>query len=140
MENDINNKFADRNTFRKAEHLCLKRDLDAWFAEGKSFVCFPFRITYTFCEKDGAPAKVVVIAQKKRFKRAYQRVELRRLMRESYRVNKHPLVSELINKNMGMHIAFVYVDQKIEPFAFFDKKMKLAINKLNAIVAEKESL
>ena len=122
MENDMN-IFADRNTFRKAEHLCLKRDLDTLFAEGKSFVCFPFRITYRFCERDGAPAKIVVIAQKKRFKRAYQRVELRRLMRESYRVNKHPLVSELINK--------------IEPYAFFDKKMKLAITKLNAIVAEK---
>lgn len=127
----------NRNTFRKAEHLCLKNDLDELFADGKSFVCFPFRITYRFVEKDGAPAKIVVIAQKKRFKRAYQRVELRRLMRESYRVNKHPLVQALMEKNLGMHIAFVYVDQKIEPYAFFDKKMKLAITKLNAIVAEK---
>lgn len=132
MEN-INN----RNTFRKAEHLCLKNDLDALFADGKSFVCFPFRITYRFVEKNGAPARIVVIAQKKRFKRAYQRVEIRRLIRESYRVNKHPLVNALVEKNIGMHIAFVYVDQKIEPFAFFDKKMKLAMTKLNAIVAEK---
>lgn len=132
MEN-INN----RNTFRKAEHLCLKNDLDALFADGKSFVCFPFRITYRFVEKEGAPAKIVVIAQKKRFKRAYQRVELRRLMRESYRINKHPLVQTLMEKNLGMHIAFIYVDQKIEPYAFFEKKMRLAITKLNAIVAEK---
>ena len=61
MENDMN-IFADRNTFRKAEHLCLKRDLDTLFAEGKSFVCFPFRITYRFCERDGAPAKTLPIS------------------------------------------------------------------------------
>lgn len=136
MENNTN-IFADRNTFRKAEHLCLKNDLDTLFAEGKSFVCFPFRITYRFVEKDGAPAKIVVIAQKKRFKRAYQRVELRRLMRESYRTNKHPLIESLMEKNIGIHVSFIYVGQKIEPYAFFDKKMKLAMTKLNAIVVEK---
>lgn len=69
-------------------------------------------------------------APKKRFKHAVDRNRLKRQLRESYRLNKGILFSALESKDYQLLVAFNYIGDKVEPTAFVQRKMKIALEKL----------
>lgn len=119
-----------RFTFPKAEHLCLKNDVAALFETGTAFVSFPYRVVVRKVEKDTVPAKILIISQKKKLKKAVWRVHLRRQIREAYRLNKVPLFEFLSEQNYSVHIAFMSVDSKLTDQKFMQEKMTLTIKKI----------
>lgn len=119
------------NTFSKSEHLCGEKRITRLFTEGKAFIAYPLRVIYLVePKKDSESASVMVSVPKKRFKRAVKRNRLKRLMREAYRLNKHPLIEKLNEKEMQIHVAFNYVSDDELDFATIDKKMKVALQKI----------
>lgn len=120
------------NSFSKKEHLFGETTVNRLFAEGEAFIAYPFRIVYLFLPltEDDLPARVMVGVPKKRFKRAVKRNRLKRLMRESYRLNKHTLVNLLKEKNIQMHVSFQYISNDELDFMYIEKKMKKALNEL----------
>lgn len=119
------------NTFSKSEHLCGEKRITRLFTEGKAFIAYPLRVIYLVePRKDAEPASVMVSVPKKRFKRAVKRNRLKRLMREAYRLNKHPLIEKLNEMEMQIHVAFNYVSDDELDFETIDKKMKLALQKI----------
>jgi ribonuclease P protein component len=123
-------KMLYRNTFPKAEHLCGKTSVDKLFTEGKSFLCYPVRIVFCTTDKADVPARCLMSAPKKRFKHAVDRNRLKRQLRESYRLNKGILFSALESKDYQLLVAFNYIGDKVEPTAFVQRKMKIALEKL----------
>ena len=118
-------------SFSKAEHLCGEKKITRLHAEGSAFIVYPLRIVYcVFAEEDEFPAKVMVSVPKKRFKRAVKRNRLKRLIRESYRLNKHILLDTLIEKKIQVHISFQYVSNEELQFDYIEKRMKTALNKI----------
>lgn len=89
-----------RNTFSKEERLCSKRSIEDLFANGSSFVLFPFRVVYRI-ERDAlgssAPVQVLFSVPKRRFKKAVTRNLLKRRMREAYRLQKGSFYAQLTN-------------------------------------------
>ena len=80
--------------FPKAEHITLKRDIEAIFAAGThSTAAFPLRAVWHSTEWDGhSPrVKVMVSVSKRKFKHAVDRNRAKRQMREAYRLSKHIL-------------------------------------------------
>jgi ribonuclease P protein component len=119
------------NTFPKSEHLCGEKRITRLFTEGKAFIAYPLRVIFLVePKKDAEPASVMVSVPKKRFKKAVKRVRIKRLMREAYRLNKHPLIEKLNEKGMQIHVAFNYVSDDELDFATIEKKMKLALQKI----------
>lgn len=111
-------------TFPKSEKLCSDIAIDTLYKTGKKFVAWPMRITYL--PITDAPTQVLIWAPKSLFKHAVDRNHMRRLMRETYRLNKHILCAE----NNYYHLAFNYIDKQTQDFHVIEKAMKKALQRL----------
>jgi len=119
------------NSFSKSEHLCGEKRIAKLFDTGEAFIVYPLRIVFLVEHKtEPIAASVLLSVPKKRFKRAVKRNRLKRLMRESYRLNKHELVEKLNQSLVHMDIAFNYISDEEMDFQAIEKKMKVALNRL----------
>lgn len=120
-----------RFTFKKQERLCSRDTIQSLFDKGQSFVKYPFRVTYMELDKDEeADAQILVSVSKRRFKRAYKRNRLKRLIREAYRLNKHQLTDELKERNVKLAIAFIYLPTEILDYTSIEKAMQKALKRV----------
>ena len=82
--------------YPKNEKLKSKITIGLLFTGGKSVSKYPLRLVYksgTFSE--GEKIKMGVSVSKKNFKRAVDRNYFKRILRETYRLNKHILIDNL---------------------------------------------
>jgi ribonuclease P protein component len=83
-------------SYPKNEKLKSKNTIDLLFSEGKSVAKYPLRLVYIPCElENGEKLKMGVSVSKKHFKKAVDRNYFKRVLRETYRLNKHLLIDEL---------------------------------------------
>jgi ribonuclease P protein component len=115
----------------KEERLSWKRDIDLLFEKGQSFVAFPLRIVYLPLENQmPAPVSFLVSVPKKKIKKAVERNYIRRQVRETWRLRKYELADALAEKKASLFLAFLYIDNKIHPFAEMEKAMAKVIKTL----------
>lgn len=118
-------------TYPKNEKLKSKKTIDALFSSGKSVSKYPLRLVYVLQEfDDDTKIKIGVSVSKKYFKRAHDRNYFKRLLRESYRLNKHLLACE---KSYAMMLLYQSKDRL--DFAEVQSKMILLFEKFNADIA-----
>ena len=84
-----------RFTYPKSEKLKSKKTIDLLFSEGKSVSKFPLRLVYVALEENETTTTVGVSVSKKYFKRAVDRNYYKRVLRETYRLNKHLLLNTI---------------------------------------------
>jgi len=119
------------NSFSKSEHLCGDKRITRLYKEGDAFIAYPLRVVYLIEPRsDAVNSSVLVSVPKKRFKRAVKRNRLKRIMRETYRINKQALIEKLEEKQLQMHVAFNYVSDDEMNYADIEKKMRLSLQKL----------
>ncbi len=83
-------------TYSKAEKLKSKTTIDLLFSKGKSVSKYPLRLVYLEGDfGDDHPIKIGVSVSKKHFKKAVDRNYFKRVLRETYRLNKHLLWDNL---------------------------------------------
>lgn len=93
-------------TYPKSEKLKSKNTIDLLFSEGKSVAKYPLRLVYVEGDfGENIPLKIGVSVSKKHFKLAVDRNYFKRVLRETYRLNKH-LILENIEKPYA--IMFLY--------------------------------
>lgn len=90
-------------TYPKSEKLKSKTTIDLLFSKGKSVSKYPLRLVfvesdYGIPEDSDQKLKMGVSVSKKYFKHAVDRNYFKRLLRETYRLNKHLLVDNLEKK------------------------------------------
>ena len=121
------------NSFPKSEHLYGDKLVSNLFETGEAFICYPLRVVFLIQPlNDSEAARILVGVPKKRFKRANKRNRLKRLMRETYRLNKQELISILNEKQLQIQVAFNYVADEELNFFSIEKKMKTALQKLQS--------
>ena len=118
-----------RYTFSKAERLCSKKLIERLFSGGhKSFPAFPLRVVYMPLSADESEADVSILISvpKKRFKHAVKRNQVKRQVREAYRLNKHILIDSLKAQESPkkMALAFIWLDNKIHSTDEVEYKVK----------------
>lgn len=100
-----------RFTFRKAEHICLKSEIENLFSAGStSMSAFPLRATYrkqTYAGQ-GPHVKVLLSVSKRHLHHAVDRNRAKRQIREAYRLQKH-LLTEAIPADMAINVAFIWL-------------------------------
>lgn len=83
-------------TYPKNERLKSKTTIGLLFSEGKSVSKYPLRLVYRQAEAAyQGNTKVGVSVSKKYFKKAVDRNYFKRVLRETYRLNKHLLLDHL---------------------------------------------
>lgn len=79
-------------TYPKNERLKSKTTIGLLFSEGKSVSKYPLRLVYSQAEENSEQKiKIGVSVSKKYFKKAVDRNYFKRVLRETYRLNKHLL-------------------------------------------------
>ena len=107
-------------TYPKHEKLKSRKTIDLLFSEGKSVARFPLRLAFVKVLEEESEGKIKfgVSVSKKYFKKATDRNYFKRLLRESYRLNKH-LLTEL-----NSPYAFMLLYQTKEKLPFSDINLK----------------
>ncbi len=83
-------------TYPKHEKLKSKTTIDLLFSNGNSVSKFPLRLVYVENSEENAELiKMGVSVSKKYFKKAVDRNYYKRVLRETYRLNKHLLIDSL---------------------------------------------
>jgi ribonuclease P protein component len=97
--------------YPKSERLKSKNTIDLLFAKGKSVSKYPLRLVYVTAEgNSAAPIQIGVSVSKKYFKKAADRNYYKRVLRETFRLNKH-LITESTNEPYAMMILYQSADR-----------------------------
>lgn len=109
-------------TYPKNEKLKSKITIDLLFSKGNSISKYPLRLVYVesdygIAEDSGQKIKMGVSVSKKHFKRAVDRNYFKRVLRETYRLNKHLLID-----NLDKPYAFMF---------FYQTKDRLSYEEIN---------
>ena len=122
--------MAKQYSLNKNEKLKSRKQLNELFAGGKPFLVFPVKIFFHLNDAVEKPAvKMGAGASKKYFRLAVHRNRVKRLLRETYRLNKLPLLNFAMKEKKDISIFFLYVDREIVEYTVLNDKMKKIIEK-----------
>lgn len=115
----------DKYTLKREERIKSKKTIDYLFSGGaKSFSIYPIRIVYKEQPSpDYEQTSILVSVSKRRFKHAVDRNKVKRLLKESYRLNKVNLLNKLAEKNKHLAIAFIYLSTDIYSYEEVESRM-----------------
>lgn len=101
------------NTYPKSERLKSKYIIDLLFSKGKSVSKYPLRLVYMPLEECDEPIKMGVSVSKKHFKKAVDRNYFKRVLRETYRLNK-----QLLLDNTSKPYAYMFMYQSKDRLSY----------------------
>lgn len=113
-------------TLGKQERLKSKKLIDKLYKEGSSVKAFPLRMVFLQTEHTSDyPAQIGVSVAKRNFKKAPDRNRLKRLMRESYRLQK-----EIVYNNLEVPYVFMisYLGKEEKDYEEIYAKMNKLLN------------
>ncbi len=118
-------------SFPKSHRLCSHIVISDLFTQGKSFICYPFRIVYleTTLEED-VESKILISVSKKKFKRAVWRNQIKRRCKEAYRLNRNEFSCFLKENNKQIAFALVYLPKEILDYQTIEKGMVKTLNRM----------
>lgn len=118
-----------RFSFKKEERLSSKKTIERLFADGSSFLVYPFKVVYLQTPLNtGFPVQVAFSVGKRIFKSAVRRNAIKRKMREIYRLNKAGLYAGLENHQLA--VFFIFVGKTQPGYAQCEVAMKKAFKRL----------
>lgn len=132
--------LSQKKAFSKEEKLCRTKSIDRLFSSGESFIAYPLRVVFYIEEEvdeKNKNATVLISISKKKFKRAVKRNRVKRLFRESYRLNKQELQAVLQEKNKRIDIAFLYLKNELPTYTEMEKavlkSISILVGKINEV-------
>lgn len=132
-----------RYTLGKEEKLRHKTLVDGVFSKGKTLYEYPLRLSYRILDGEKlagsfrreVPAgigrmQMMITVPKKKMKRAVDRVRMRRLIREAYRLNRHVVSHALPSDAATLSLAFVYLNSEKADYQAIERKMKRLLGEM----------
>ncbi len=120
------------NTFPKREKLKHRKSIQYLFEKGSSFSAFPIRLIYFV--QPAIPqediAKFSVSVSKRNFSSAVDRNQIKRKVREAYRLNKRILLSYCSEKKVALHMMWIYTAKEKTEYKRIESQVTLLIRRL----------
>ncbi len=112
-----------RATFPKAERLCSKKRIDTLFSgSSRSLSAFPLRAVYALQGDAKSPVQILTSVSKRHLRHAVDRNRVKRLIRETYRLNKSVLYDSLGDHSIA--IAFIWMSDTVADFTTVESRMR----------------
>jgi ribonuclease P protein component len=126
------------HTFRKEEKLCSQKLMGELFLSGNSFLCYPLKVVWKKFDvlPSQFPVQVAFSVPKRQFKHAVDRNRLKRLLRESYRLQKSELYEILNQTNTRMALSIIFIAREELPYAKIYPAVTKVISKLKTLLME----
>ncbi len=115
--------------FPKSSRLYLRKDISDVFNQGQLMRVMPFLAYVKRLPFDGSMIRLVISVPKRRLKRASDRNRVKRLVRESYRLNLPQFIAKL-NAAETVHLAVVFQGNKVPDFKTVSAKIILTLQRL----------
>ncbi len=117
---------ALRFTFTKEERLCGRTNIERLIEKGR-YGEIPGVLRFRhLSDTDSGLNRIMISVPKRNFKRAVRRNLLKRRIRESYRLQKHDLLT------LGNDIHIIYTSKEILPYSDIFAAIGKLIAKINA--------
>ena len=108
--------------YSKKDKLKSQKVIETLFSEGESITVFPLRLVYLKTDfEDESTLKTGVSVSKRNFKNAVDRNRIKRLLRETFRLNKSAYFNNICDSYALM---ILYISKSGTDFESVDKKMK----------------
>ena len=115
------------NKFPKKERLSSKIDIEDLFKSKNTFTQDKIKVYWNLNSSNTEKVSVLFSVPKKIVSLATKRNKIKRLLKESYRINKKILQKT----DKELHIAFVYLSTETPNFNTIEEKIKLILQRLN---------
>jgi ribonuclease P protein component len=124
--------------FPKKEKLKSEILIRRVFEDGKSITSYPLKLIYLpIDERSEVKIQCGVTAPKRIFKSAVKRNRIKRLLRESYRLNKEKIFN---NIEGSFAFLFLYLGKEMPEYEDVEKHMKVILKKFLIKVSNEDSI
>ena len=125
-------------TLGKNERLKSRKLIEQLFSEGKKFVIHPYRVFYILEKKEQPQLQFGVGVSSRNFKKAVDRNRVKRLVKESYRLQKNQLQDKIKNEQCQLNIFVIYTAKELPDYTTTFETMTKVLDKLIVILGEKK--
>lgn len=123
-------------SLKKAERLSSKKCIDKLFAEGDSILQYPLKMVFLKTElQTKYPVQAGFTTSKKNFKRAVARNRIKRVLRETYRLNKHLVYNELEQEQLALFV--IFIGKELPKYDIVEGAMKKGLSKIIKKISNK---
>lgn len=124
-------------SFPKREKLKNKKLIEQLFVKGKSVSSYPIKLIFLKTELHlDVPIQAGVTVPKKNFKSAVKRNRIKRLIRESYRLNK----ACVFNNSKGTFaFLFLYLGKKVPEYQEIDTHLQTVLQKFKKKIDDEKN-
>jgi ribonuclease P protein component len=114
-------------TLGKAERLTHRKPIESLFKSGRSLkVTSMVLLTEATDFPQDHPIKMMFIVSKKNYKLAHDRNQIKRWMRESYRLQKQSLIATVKEQGLNFNGGLMFTGKKMPNFPYvFNKTQEL---------------
>jgi ribonuclease P protein component len=145
----IKTKIIRQFTLHKSERVKKRKVIEQLFSVGKSFSIYPLRVYYLLNDKEAetpappeslpdATLQAGVGVSKRHFKKAVHRNRIKRLLRETYRLQKLPLQLMIQQrKTLRLQVFFIFTGKELPLFNELKATMAAALIRLEKEVTKK---
>jgi len=103
----------DNARFTSKERLKSSPTILTIVKDGSSVNAFPIKCFYRYVPRDAVSVQLAVVVSKRRFKHAVDRNRVKRLMRETYRLQKSQFVP---NDDVALQMCWLFVGRELPTF------------------------
>ncbi len=125
-----------KNTLSKSDRLTSGVAISQIYDKGKHLNDYPFKIVW-LKETGEAGLKAVFSVPKRKFKRAVDRNQIKRKLREAYRKHKHDCQKTIESQNISVSLFLVYLGKGVPQSTTVDDKIILLLNRLTKEIIDK---
>lgn len=125
-------RIHERYTLNATERLKLRKQIETLFQKGKAFSIPPLRVLFLIVPRlplESSPVRIGFSIPKKRIRKAVRRNRIKRLLKESWRLQKLE-VYPLIKSEEQLHVFFIYSGKEMFTFTEAMEVTKKAIAEL----------
>ena len=117
-------------TYGKDEKLKSRKVIDSLFSNGHSFTVFPLKVLYQIETNKEGILQAGMAVSTRQFKKAVDRNRIKRLMRESYRIQKNDLKETVALQKVNLSVFFIYLDKTITIYSALNETMNKCLDRL----------
>lgn len=122
MNFEVLNK-DEMNRLYKHERTASLSETEKLFSQGNRFMAYPFSVRFILLPSTSCSVSALLTAPKRYQKTAINRNRAKRLLRETYRKQKHVLYSHLEERKQRLVINICLVSKQMPTYLLTEQKM-----------------